>query len=87
MVLIGVLNHFDKRFPDRGFSVQEMLQILYRQLDRREAQLIIVLDEAEEFLILLMTSRIVVIRRQNLENMVLKIKMQKNLHKSFLMSV
>ena len=39
MVLIGVLTHFDQRFPDRGFSVQEMLQILRKQLQRREAQL------------------------------------------------
>ena len=50
MVLIGVLNHFDKRFPDRGFSVQEMLQILHKQLQRREAQLILVLDEADALL-------------------------------------
>ncbi|MCK4348270.1 MAG: TniB family NTP-binding protein, partial [Thermoplasmatales archaeon] len=28
MVLLGILNHFDSRFPDRGFSVQEMLQVL-----------------------------------------------------------
>jgi len=47
MVLIGVLNHFDERFPDRGFSVQEMLQILNRQLKRRGAQLLLVLDEAD----------------------------------------
>lgn len=50
MVLIGVLNHFDKRFPDRGFSVQEMLQILKKQLNRREAQLLLVLDEADALL-------------------------------------
>ncbi len=50
MVLIGVLNHFDKRFPDRGFSVQEMLQILHKQLQRREVQLILVLDEADALL-------------------------------------
>lgn len=50
MVLIGVLNHFDKRFPDRGFSVQEMLQILHKQLKRREAQLLLVLDEADALL-------------------------------------
>ncbi len=50
MVLIGVLNHFDKRFPDRGFSVQEMLQILHKQLERREAQLLLVLDEADALL-------------------------------------
>lgn len=47
MVLIGVLNHFDERFPDRGFSVQEMLQILNKQLKRRDAQLLLVLDEAD----------------------------------------
>ncbi len=47
MVLIGILNHFDERFPDRGFSVQEMLQILKKQLDRRDAQLLLVLDEAD----------------------------------------
>jgi len=50
MVLIGILNHFDKRFPDRGFSVQEMLQILYKQLQRHEAQLVLVLDEADALL-------------------------------------
>jgi hypothetical protein len=47
MVLIGVLNHFDKRFPDRGFSVQEMLPILHKQLERREAQMLLVLDEGD----------------------------------------
>jgi cell division control protein 6 len=47
LVLIGILNHFDKRFPDRGFSVQEMLQILNKQLQRRESQLLLVLDEAD----------------------------------------
>ncbi len=50
MVLLGVLSHFDKRFPDRGFSVQEMLQILKKQLERREAQLILVLDEVDALL-------------------------------------
>jgi len=50
MALIGILNHFDQRFPDRGFSVQEMLQILNKQLQRREAQLLLVLDEADALL-------------------------------------
>jgi cell division control protein 6 len=50
MVLLGVLNHFDPRFPDRGFSVQEMLQVLRKQLKRREAQLLLVLDEADALL-------------------------------------
>jgi len=50
MVLIGILNHFDQRFPDRGFSVQEMLQILHKHLQRRDAQLLLVLDEADALL-------------------------------------
>lgn len=50
MVLLGVLNHFDPRFPDRGFSVQEMLQVLRKQLQRRDAQLLLVLDEADALL-------------------------------------
>ena len=36
MVLLGILNHFDPRFPDRGFSVQEMLEVLRKQLKKRE---------------------------------------------------
>jgi cell division control protein 6 len=47
MALLGVLNHFDSRFPDRGFSVQEMLGVLRKQLQKRNAQLLIVLDEAD----------------------------------------
>ena len=50
MSLLAVLNHFDPRFPDRGFSVQEMLEVLKRQLKRRNAHLIIVLDEADALL-------------------------------------
>jgi len=47
MVLLGILNHFDSRFPDRGFSVQEMLGVLRKQLVKRNAQLLVVLDEAD----------------------------------------
>lgn len=50
MVLLGVLNHFDSRFPDRGFSVQEMQNVLRKQLIRRNAQLLLVLDEADALL-------------------------------------
>ena len=50
MVLLGVLNHFDHRFPDRGFSVQEMLEVLRKHLQRRDAQLLLVLDEADALL-------------------------------------
>jgi len=47
MVLLGILTHFDQRFPDRGFSVQEMQEILRKHLQRRDAQLLLVLDEAD----------------------------------------
>jgi cell division control protein 6 len=47
MVLLGILNHFDSHFPDRGFSVQEMLQVLRKQLQKRDAQLLVVLDEVD----------------------------------------
>ena len=50
MVLLGILNHFDSRFPDRGFSVQEMLQVLRKQLQKRDAQLLAVLDETDALL-------------------------------------
>ena len=47
MALLGILNYFDSRFPDRGFSVQEMLEVLRKQLKKREAQLLVVLDEVD----------------------------------------
>jgi len=47
MVLLGILTHFDPRFPDRGFSVQEMLEVLRKQLQRKNAQLLVVLDEVD----------------------------------------
>ena len=50
MVLLGILNHFDPRFPDRGFSVQEMLEVLRKQLKKREAQLLLALDEVDALL-------------------------------------
>ena len=50
MALLGILNHFDSRFPDRGFSVQEMLEVLRKQLMKRNAQLLVVLDEADALL-------------------------------------
>ena len=50
MVLLGILNHFDSRFPDRGFSVEEMLDVLKKQLIKRNAQLLVVLDEVDALL-------------------------------------
>ena len=50
MALLGVLNHFDPRFPDRGFSVQEMLLFLQKQLQKKQSHLGLVLDEADALL-------------------------------------
>lgn len=50
MILLGVLTHFDPRFPDRGFSVQEMLQVIRTHLQRKEAHLLLVLDEVDALL-------------------------------------
>jgi len=50
MVLLGILNHFDSRFPDRGFSIQEMLDVLRKQMNKRGSQLLLVLDEADALL-------------------------------------
>ena len=50
MALLGMLNHFDPRFPDRGFSVQEMIEVLRKQLQKRDAHLLIVIDEADALL-------------------------------------
>lgn len=45
--LLKILQTFDPRFPDRGFSISEMLDILRKRLVKDEAQLIVILDEAE----------------------------------------
>ena len=45
--LLQILTHFDPRFPDRGFSNTEMLENLRKRLERLEAHLIVILDEAD----------------------------------------
>jgi archaeal cell division control protein 6 len=45
--LLKILTHFDERFPDRGFSNAEMLEILKKRLERAEAHLIVILDEVD----------------------------------------
>lgn len=50
MVLLSILNHFDQRFPDRGFSIPEMIEILKKHLKKKEVHLVIVLDEADVLL-------------------------------------
>jgi cell division control protein 6 len=49
-VLLRILTHFDERFPDRGFSITEMLQILRKHIQKRKAHLLVVLDEADVLL-------------------------------------
>jgi len=50
MVLLSILTHFDQRFPDRGFSIPEMIEILKKHLKKKECHLVIVLDEADVLL-------------------------------------
>ncbi len=46
-VLLRIVRHFDPNFPDRGFSVPEMLEILRNHIRNRGCHLIVVLDEAD----------------------------------------
>lgn len=47
MVMLKVMSHFQKGFPDRGFSVAEMFEILSKNIDKKNTHLIIVLDEVD----------------------------------------
>jgi archaeal cell division control protein 6 len=49
-VLLYIIRKFDAGFPDRGFSVSEMLNILHKHLQMKAVNLIIVLDEADVLL-------------------------------------
>lgn len=49
-VVLHVVNHFQPNFPDRGFSITEMLRILRKDLEKRKVHLLIVLDEADMLL-------------------------------------
>jgi cell division control protein 6 len=48
--VLHVVNHFQPNFPDRGFSITEMLRILRKDLEKRKVHLVIVLDEADMIL-------------------------------------
>jgi len=48
--LLRILMHYDERFPDRGFSFSEMLEILRKNLDKTGAHLVVILDEADVLL-------------------------------------
>jgi cell division control protein 6 len=49
-VVLQIVNHFQPNFPDRGFSITEMLRILRKDLEKRKVHLVIVLDEADVLL-------------------------------------
>jgi cell division control protein 6 len=46
-VLLKLVTHFQPAFPDRGFSVDEKLDTLKKDLEKNNCQLIVVLDEAD----------------------------------------
>ncbi|WGI16730.1 ORC1-type DNA replication protein [Methanonatronarchaeum sp. AMET-Sl] len=47
LALIKVLKNYDKRFPSRGYSVEEMLRSLFNMLEVRDKYLIIGMDEID----------------------------------------
>jgi cell division control protein 6 len=49
-VLLRLVNYFDERFPDRGFSTAEMLRTLHKHLEKERLHLVVVLDEADVLL-------------------------------------
>ncbi|HUS56422.1 MAG TPA: AAA family ATPase, partial [Thermoplasmata archaeon] len=49
-VILQIVNHFQPNFPDRGFSITEMLRILRKDLEKRKVHLVVVLDEADVLL-------------------------------------
>lgn len=50
LAMLGILNHFDAHYPDRGFSVGEMLRDLKRHLERKSVHLLVILDEVDALL-------------------------------------
>jgi cell division control protein 6 len=50
LAMLAILNKFDPSYPERGFSVGEMLRDLRRQLERRECHLLVILDEVDALL-------------------------------------
>ncbi len=50
LAMLGILNHFDPNYPERGFSVGEMLRDLRKHLERKQAHLLVILDEVDALL-------------------------------------
>jgi len=42
-----IVHHFDRGFPDRGFSVEEMMKIVKKKIEERNLHLLVVLDEVD----------------------------------------
>jgi len=49
-VMLRILTHFQPYFPDRGFSINEMMESLRKELEKEKAHLIVVLDEVDVLL-------------------------------------
>ncbi|MCK5251810.1 MAG: AAA family ATPase [Thermoplasmata archaeon] len=49
-VVLALTNHFDKGFPDRGFSVPEMLDIIKKHLIKGHIHYFVILDEVDVLL-------------------------------------
>ena len=49
-VLLAILKSYDGRFPDRGFSISEKLNVLRNWLEKRKSNLVIILDEVDALL-------------------------------------
>lgn len=49
-VMLRVLSHFQPYFPDRGFSITEMMESLRKELEKEKAHLVVVLDEVDVLL-------------------------------------
>ncbi|MFW6144379.1 MAG: Cdc6/Cdc18 family protein, partial [Candidatus Natronoplasma sp.] len=45
-----VVKHFDKGFPERGFSTDEMMETIDKKIDENNVHLIIVLDEVDHLI-------------------------------------
>jgi len=49
-VMLDAVRHFDPSFPDRGFSLEELVSILARSVESKKEALVIVLDEVDVML-------------------------------------
>jgi cell division control protein 6 len=50
LAMLGILNHFEPHYPERGFGVGEMQRDLRKHLNRRDCHLLVILDEVDALL-------------------------------------